>query len=179
MLSLYFWRSTISAAKRRALTLVKTCTLIGILIMLQKNTLVCTYWSMCGKYGEYGKHKRFHNSYSRKNNKFKAVITCMENKNKESKHFYIYEPNYEETYLMANVNSFFWELTLFWQGFIIQGSKQKSRMLSPFDTRITRNVVSCLPALCHKTEVNLWRSSLSFLVNKSLTWCKCYKVNEP
>ena len=27
---------------------------IGILIMLQKNTLVCAYWSMCGKYDEYG-----------------------------------------------------------------------------------------------------------------------------
>ena len=22
--------------------------------MLQKNTLMCAYWSMCGKYGEYG-----------------------------------------------------------------------------------------------------------------------------
>ena len=27
--------------------------------MLQKNTLVCTYWSMCGKYGEYGKSSHF------------------------------------------------------------------------------------------------------------------------
>ena len=26
----------------------------NIYIMLQKNTLVCAYWSMCGKYSEYG-----------------------------------------------------------------------------------------------------------------------------
>ena len=56
LLSLYFWCSATSTANKKALTLIKTCTLpvIGILIMLQKNTLVCAYRSMCGKYGKYG-----------------------------------------------------------------------------------------------------------------------------
>ena len=74
LLSLYFWRSTTSAAKKRALTLVQTCTLIGILTMIQKNSLVCAYWSMCGKYGEYGtllKRKRI----------FKAILGCIKTNN--------------------------------------------------------------------------------------------------